>query len=96
MFLRLAKRTLCPAILGLILVAPFALPTAPASARIDLNCQWQFRTDPVNQGEQQGWYKELPAAQLSALAPKTLDSRTAISGDMPLPVHQVKPPVARA
>jgi beta-galactosidase/beta-glucuronidase len=71
MFLRLAKRTLRPAILGLILVAPFALPTASASARIDLNGQWQFRTDPVNQGEQQGWYKELPAETETVRVPHT-------------------------
>ena len=71
MFLRLATQTLCGAILGLVLMTPFTLPTASASTRVDLNGQWQFRTDPVNQGEQQGWYKQIPAETETVRVPHT-------------------------
>ena len=71
MFLRLPKRMLCGAILGLVLMTPFTLPTASASTRVDLNGQWQFRTDLVNQGEQQGWYKQIPAETETVRVPHT-------------------------
>ena len=71
MFLRLATQTLCGAILGLILQTPFILPTATASTRINLNGQWQFRTDAVNQGEQQGWTKQIPTETEIVRVPHT-------------------------
>src|SRR5215471_5051511 len=42
-----------------------------ASARIDLNGQWQFKIDPPNQGEQQGWYRQVPAATERVRVPHT-------------------------
>ena len=71
MFFRPVNRTVYATFFALILATPSLISTASASARLDLNGQWQFRTDPVNQGEQQGWYKELPAETETVRVPHT-------------------------
>ena len=45
--------------------------TAPASSRIDLNRDWQFRVDAQENGETQGWQKRLPAGTESINVPHT-------------------------
>lgn len=44
---------------------------ALASARVDLNGDWQFRTDPQKQGETQGWMKQLPDGTETVRVPHT-------------------------
>jgi hypothetical protein len=44
---------------------------ALASARVCLNGEWQFRTDPGKQGEAQGWMKQLPDGTETVLVPHT-------------------------
>jgi beta-glucuronidase len=71
MSLQFETRAPYAAILALALVTPLIIPTASASTRIELNGQWQFRTDPSKQGEQEGWYKQIPAATETVRVPHT-------------------------
>ena len=48
-----------------------SIPAATASTRIDLNGEWQFKTDPAKSGEQQGWMNSLPAATETVRVPHT-------------------------
>ncbi len=41
------------------------------SVRVDLNGDWQFRTDPQKQGETQGWMKQLPDGTETVRVPHT-------------------------
>ncbi|MFB3924078.1 MAG: glycoside hydrolase family 2 protein [Terriglobia bacterium] len=43
----------------------------PAATRIDLNGDWQFKTDPSHQGEQQGWARAVPAGTDTVRVPHT-------------------------
>jgi len=42
-----------------------------ASTRIDLNGEWQFKTDPTRQGKQQGWPNQLPSGTETVRVPHT-------------------------
>src|SRR5512146_1410579 len=42
-----------------------------AATRIDLNGQWQFRTDAANEGEKAGWTSALPSSTESVQVPHT-------------------------
>jgi hypothetical protein len=42
-----------------------------ASTRIDLNGEWQFKTDPAQQGQQQGWLNQLPSGAEMVRVPHT-------------------------
>jgi beta-galactosidase/beta-glucuronidase len=42
-----------------------------ASTRIDLNGEWQFKTDPAKTGEDQGWKNQIPAGTQTVRIPHT-------------------------
>ena len=42
-----------------------------ASTRIDLNGEWQFKTDPAKSGENQGWASQIPAGTETVRVPHT-------------------------
>src|SRR5271167_54623 len=71
MFFRPVNRAVYATFFALILATPSTISTASAFARIDLNGQWQFRIDPLNQGEQQGWSKEIPSETETVRVPHT-------------------------
>ena len=57
---------------GLIFLCVLGGATAlSAATHIDLNGAWQFKTDPSQQGEQQGWSKDLPAGTETVRVPHT-------------------------
>jgi len=57
-------------VLGAIMLLAFSRP-ATASTRLDLNNDWQFRTDPDQKGESAGWEKQEPSMTASVNIPHT-------------------------
>src|SRR2546428_725230 len=51
--------------------ALFAVSVARGATRIELNGEWQFRTDPSGQGEQLGWSKQAPPNTETVRVPHT-------------------------
>lgn len=71
MSMRPYVRAISRALLAWTLLLVFALPLAQASTRIDLNGEWQFKTDPAQQGQQQGWPSQMPAGTETVRVPHT-------------------------
>ncbi|HEV6967047.1 glycoside hydrolase family 2 protein [Roseateles sp.] len=57
-------------LLGGLLLSLCVLP-AMAATRVDLNDDWQFRTDPKDEGVAAGWPQRLPAQTRSVTVPHT-------------------------
>jgi beta-glucuronidase len=57
-------------VLGAIMLLAFSAHIV-AATRLDLNSDWQFRTDPDQQGETTGWQKQLPSGTASINIPHT-------------------------
>lgn len=55
--------------LAVVFLFFLAFSTAIASSRLDLNGEWQFKTDPAKQGERQGWMGQLPAGTETVRVP---------------------------
>jgi len=51
--------------------AVFAVSVAWGATRIELNGEWQFRTDPSGQGQQLGWSKQAPPNTETVRVPHT-------------------------
>ena len=66
---RLIRRLWHSALLPLLLTLFPAISLA--STRIDLNGEWQFRTDPSKSGEQQGWASRAPEGTETVRVPHT-------------------------
>jgi beta-galactosidase/beta-glucuronidase len=57
--------------LGILAWLVPGVPDAQPSTRIDLNGEWHFRTDPAQQGEQQGWNANRPGETVTVRVPHT-------------------------
>jgi beta-galactosidase/beta-glucuronidase len=69
LYSRLIRRLRRSAALPLLLTIFPAISLA--STRIDLNGEWQFRTDPSKSGEQQGWTSRAPEGTETVRVPHT-------------------------
>ena len=65
--LRRRSHSALPVLMLLFLASPAAI----ASTRVDLNGDWQFKTDPSKSGEQQGWTSQMPAGTETVRVPHT-------------------------
>jgi hypothetical protein len=61
-------RSLC---LAMLVCCALCCTRALASTRVELNGEWQFRTDPTNQGAAQGWSKTAPPDAETVRVPHT-------------------------
>jgi beta-glucuronidase len=64
-------RAISRALLAWTFLLVFALPRAQASTRIDLNGEWQFKTDPAKQGEENRWQHQLAESTETVHVPHT-------------------------
>jgi beta-glucuronidase len=71
MFSRLHTRAILAGVLWTAVGLLFHAPAAWSSTRLDLNGDWQFRTDPAQEGEQTGWSKAMPAGTETVRVPHT-------------------------
>ena len=59
-------------VIAIVVVATAVRPSAThAATHIDLDGEWQFRTDPAKQGEVQGWPRSVPLGTQTVRVPHT-------------------------